>query len=198
MWFSVFCWLLWKRRRSMVLDADFVERECVLDRGNRFIEECRAAYSQLLSVPMAVQRRGQWWEGPQRGCVKGFARSIGRSSVIVAELWAISDGLRHAWNGGFRRVELETDNAEATNICNGLSPALQHNVLVSVIHDLLLRSWQVRIHHVGRSGNAVADKLARLGQQYMLQGSYFTTPPVEVVGLVGEEQQRWEDRMMGN
>ncbi|KAK9008795.1 hypothetical protein V6N11_080273 [Hibiscus sabdariffa] len=69
--FSVFCWLLWKRRCSMVLDGDFVERESVLDRGNHFILECKAAYSQLHSVPMAVHRREQWWEGPQRGWVKG-------------------------------------------------------------------------------------------------------------------------------
>ncbi|KAK8501944.1 hypothetical protein V6N12_019682 [Hibiscus sabdariffa] len=139
----------------MVLDADFVERKSVLDRGNRFIEECKTAYSQMLLVPMVVQRRKQWWEGPQRGWVKA-------------------------------------------NICNGLSSTLQHGVLVSTIHDLLQRSWQVRIRHVGRSGNAVADKLARLGQQCMLQGSYFAAPAVEVVGLVGEEQHRWEDHMMGS
>ncbi|KAK8523532.1 hypothetical protein V6N12_048050 [Hibiscus sabdariffa] len=118
--------------------------------------------------------------------------------MIVAELWAISDGLQHAWDGGFRHVELETDSAEAANICNGLSTALQHSILVLAIHELLQRSWQVRIRHVSRSGNAVDDKLARLGQQYMLQGSYFAAPPVEVVSLVGEEQQRWEDHMMGS
>ncbi|KAK8607827.1 hypothetical protein V6N13_023277 [Hibiscus sabdariffa] len=145
---------------------------------------------------------GQQWGGVFRDeagvWLLGFARSIGRCSVIVVELWTISDGLRHAWDGGFRRVELETNNAEAANICNGLSSTLQHGVLVSTIHDLLQRSWQVRIRHVGRSGNAVADKLARLGQQCMLQGSYFAAPAVEVVGLVGEEQHRWEDHMMGS
>ncbi|KAL4384595.1 hypothetical protein GQ457_15G016670 [Hibiscus cannabinus] len=225
--FSVYCWLLWKRRCNMVFDADFIERETVLDRGNRFIEDCKAAYSPLRMNPMVVQQRGQSWEGALRGWVKGnvdvvvntsdgraavawvfrddagawllgFARSIGRSSVIVPELWAIRDGLQYAWDGSFRQVELETDNAEAESICNGLSPALQHNVLVSEIHDWLQRSWQVRIRHVGRSGNAMADKLARLGQHYLMQGSYFALPPVEVIALVGEEQRRWEDRLMGS
>ncbi|KAK8480602.1 hypothetical protein V6N11_013715 [Hibiscus sabdariffa] len=43
------------------------------------------------------------------GWLLGFSRYVGRSSVLVIELWAICDGLRHTWEVGFRGIELETD-----------------------------------------------------------------------------------------
>ncbi|KAK8599942.1 hypothetical protein V6N12_049808 [Hibiscus sabdariffa] len=115
MQFSIFCWLLWKLRCSVVLDARYVQRE----------------------------------------------------SVLEQELWAICDGLRHAWEVSFRRVVLETDNKEVASICNGLSSTLDRSALVSMIHDLLRRSWHVRVYQVCRERNSIADKLARMGRQHM-------------------------------
>ncbi|KAK9042360.1 hypothetical protein V6N11_017437 [Hibiscus sabdariffa] len=60
--FSIFCWLLWKLRCSMILDGEYVERESVLDRGTRFIMECKAVYSPLRSLFTAVPRCEQWGE----------------------------------------------------------------------------------------------------------------------------------------
>ncbi|KAL4353912.1 hypothetical protein GQ457_06G021000 [Hibiscus cannabinus] len=129
--------------------------------------------------------------------LQGFARFIGRSSVLVVELWAIREGLHLAWNGGFRHVELETDNAEAARICNGLSTAMQNSILVSEIQEWLQRCWHVRVRYVDRASNAVADTLAKMGQRTLLQGGYFRNPPVEVLALVDAEQRHWEGRVLG-
>ncbi|KAK8617457.1 hypothetical protein V6N13_080373 [Hibiscus sabdariffa] len=65
--FSVYCWLLWKRRCSIVLDTDFIERESVLDWATRFIEDCNIAYNPLRTAPTVVQRPVRSWEGPPHG-----------------------------------------------------------------------------------------------------------------------------------
>ncbi|KAK8658965.1 hypothetical protein V6N13_029184 [Hibiscus sabdariffa] len=132
--FSVYCWLLWKRRCSLVLDVDFIERETVLDWSNRIIEDCKAVYSPLRTATTVVQRPVWSWEGPPHGWVKG-------------------------------------------------------NVDAAV---------NVRVRYVDRSSNAVADKLAKMGQRTFLQRSYFQSPPVEVIALVDAEQRHWEDRLMGS
>ncbi|KAK9020510.1 hypothetical protein V6N11_010533 [Hibiscus sabdariffa] len=199
--FSVYCWLLWKRRCSIVLDTDFIERESVLDWATRFIEDCNIAYNPLRTAPTVVQRPVRSWEGPPHGWVKGnvdaavnvsngraavggvfrdadgtwlqgFARFIGRSSVLVAELWTIKEGLYQAWNGGFRHVELETDNAEAAHICNGLSTAMQNSVLVSEIQEWLQRCWHVRVRYVDRASNAVGEA----GTANLTAGGLLSTP----------------------
>ncbi|KAE8684466.1 hypothetical protein F3Y22_tig00111129pilonHSYRG00074 [Hibiscus syriacus] len=38
------------------------------------------------------------------------SRSLGKCSVLNAELWAICDALRHAWRLGYKLIELESDN----------------------------------------------------------------------------------------
>ncbi|KAK9034590.1 hypothetical protein V6N11_050747 [Hibiscus sabdariffa] len=199
--FSVYCWLLWKRRCSLVLDVDFIERETVLDWSNRIIEDCKAVYSPLRTATTVVQRPVWSWEGPPHGWVKGnvdAAVNVSDGRAAVGGSFETRDGLHQAWNGGFRHVELETDNAEAARICNGLSTTMQHSVLVSDIQEWLQRCWQVRVRYVDRSSNAVADKLAKMGQRTFLQRSYFQSPPVEVIALVDAEQRHWEDRLMGS
>ncbi|KAL4280373.1 hypothetical protein GQ457_03G009820 [Hibiscus cannabinus] len=92
----------------------------------------------------------------------GFARSIGRCSVLDAELWAILDGLRHAWQLGFNRVQLESDCYEAIECILAPDHVRVGKSLVMVIRELLKRPWEVTLKHICRSANAVADGLAIL------------------------------------
>ncbi|KAK8693145.1 hypothetical protein V6N13_070739 [Hibiscus sabdariffa] len=69
--FSIYCWLLWKRRCSIVLDTEFIERESVLDWATRFIEDCNTAFNPLRTAPRMLQSSGRAWEGPPIGWVKG-------------------------------------------------------------------------------------------------------------------------------
>ncbi|KAL4363702.1 hypothetical protein GQ457_04G007140 [Hibiscus cannabinus] len=56
---------------------------------------------------------------------------------FLAELWAVCDGLRYAWEASFRQIVLETDNKEVASICNDLSSTFNRSALVLMIHDLL-------------------------------------------------------------
>ncbi|KAK8593044.1 hypothetical protein V6N12_045133 [Hibiscus sabdariffa] len=218
--FSIYCWLLWKSCCSRMLDVDYEEQGSILERRNRLVVECGAAFrAQQQRLPREMSSILHW-EGPRCGWIKrnvdagvnpsdgsaavggvfrdesgtwlsGFSLRIGRCSVLLAELWAIRDGLRHAWDLGFRYIELETDNKEVANLCNGLSETLAKSILVEGIHELRQREWQTCISYVCRERNAVADKLASLGRYQSLEGLMFVIPPDVVVELVGTEQCRW-------
>ncbi|KAK8486844.1 hypothetical protein V6N13_035175 [Hibiscus sabdariffa] len=53
MQFSVWCWLLWKLRCSMVFDVEFTERDRVLHTGLRLIAECERVFG--LMEPIRVK-----------------------------------------------------------------------------------------------------------------------------------------------
>ncbi|KAK8643792.1 hypothetical protein V6N13_013070 [Hibiscus sabdariffa] len=105
--FFIYCWLLWKLRCRMVLDVDHVDREDVWN----------GVFDSLLS------EAATWFFALCR-------------AELIADLWAVYDELRHTWESGFRRVELETDNREVASICDGSSSTLARSALVSPIHGL--------------------------------------------------------------
>ncbi|KAK8550128.1 hypothetical protein V6N12_038858 [Hibiscus sabdariffa] len=185
--FAIYVWLLWKLRCSLVLDLNFVERGSVWDRGRRLFLECKAINTAAVRGPAMELNTETRWVSPPRGWIKC------RCSVLMAELWAMYDGLRHAWEAGFRNIEIESDNKEVVNICNGTSSALKVSVLVSHIVELLKREWRINVKHVSRSCNAVADLLAKLGQQGSMQGFRFATPPAAVAFAVEADRCQGRD-----
>ncbi|KAL4312018.1 hypothetical protein GQ457_01G052780 [Hibiscus cannabinus] len=102
----------------------------------------------------------------------------------MAELWAIHDALSHAWSLGFRCMELETNNLEASRIMTGVSGALVDNSLVIVIRNLLSFNWGVKVRHIGRSANGVADSLARLYRGTPIGIVTFAEPPTDAVAAI--------------
>ncbi|KAK8596487.1 hypothetical protein V6N12_064973 [Hibiscus sabdariffa] len=102
-------------------------------------------WSNVCAVIVVVELCAMNWSLLGRSAVGleswlfGFSWYIGRSLVLVAKLWAMYEGLRHAWELGFRCLVIETDNNEVASICNGSSVALAQSALVVVIHDLQQR-----------------------------------------------------------
>ncbi|CAA0831450.1 Polynucleotidyl transferase- ribonuclease H-like superfamily protein [Striga hermonthica] len=78
----------------------------------------------------------------ETGCwIVGFAMNIGTSTVLEAELWGVIQGLKLAWDRGFRLVELEVDNLSVTNLISRLDGEVSfHRQMVQVIRDLLARA----------------------------------------------------------
>ncbi|KAK9037092.1 hypothetical protein V6N11_022014 [Hibiscus sabdariffa] len=115
------------------------------------------------------------------GCwIYGCARSIGRCSVLMSELWVAHDI-------GFCHVQFETDNSEVALILQGCSIALSGCSLVDSILLLLARPWSVRICHIPRSQNLVADKVVALCRGSSFGSMIFYSVPVELVELVRRE-----------
>ena len=119
---------------------------------------------------------------------RGFARNICYCSSITAELWAIFVGLQLTWEKGFRRVILETDSKIVVGIINGDIVRVDRNYnLVMQIKDILGRDWEVRLFHVYREANCVADWLANFGltRDLIDRGSdIITDPPAGVYTLL--------------
>ena len=110
--------------------------------------------------------------------LKGFSRAIGHTTSVVAELWAVRDGLNLAIQLGISCLEVELDakivvelleNNDSTNF--KFSP---------VLHDcryLLTRFTQVRVAHVYREVNRCADFLAKHGCCLRVDFAMYDTPP---------------------
>ena len=94
----------------------------------------------------------------QGAWVKGYARSIGFTSSIMAELWALRDGLRLADHLGIWQLEVELDAMVIVELLN--SKKNPNSVYAPLLFDcryLLGKFPQVRVVHVFRKANKCAD-----------------------------------------
>ncbi|KAK9005327.1 hypothetical protein V6N11_042767 [Hibiscus sabdariffa] len=88
------------------------------------------------------------------------------------------------WNHDIRHVELESDNLEVVNILNRSSNTMVSSLLVHDILQLISRSWNVKIRHIPRYKNGVADRLAKLSRDKPSAYMSFDTPPLEVFRFI--------------
>ncbi|KAK8990742.1 hypothetical protein V6N11_028705 [Hibiscus sabdariffa] len=215
--FAILCWLLWKRRCSFLFGSDEEILEHILSRGNRIVGECSRTVA-LNSDPRQGQDRRSSWTRPRTGWIKvnvdasvstvdrsvgaggalrdehgawlsGYARFVGRCDSLLAELWAMHDGLILAWDLGFRCVELESDCLEAVRFISSRSDVLGKSALVGAIVHLLHRNWNVEVRHIARGSNGVGDKLAKRGRELGMKSTIFVAAPAAVAGLVEVEQR---------
>ncbi|KAL4384089.1 hypothetical protein GQ457_15G019500 [Hibiscus cannabinus] len=121
------------------------------------------------------------------GWISGCARSIGRCSVLMAQLWASHDILLAAWDMGFRQVQLETDNSEVDLIVQGHFVALGGCSLLDSILLLLACPCSVCIFHIPRSQNLVADRVVALCHGSSFVSMIFNLVHVELAELVYKE-----------
>lgn len=100
------------------------------------------------------------------GCwLYGFWSSGTWNNAFMAELEALKNGLRMAWDQGFRDIMAEVDNKEVLQaIQNEGSHAFF--LLLEEVASLLHNQWQVELHWVPRECNSAADCLARLGLNF--------------------------------
>ncbi|KAL4272876.1 hypothetical protein GQ457_13G021790 [Hibiscus cannabinus] len=216
--FAVFCWLLWKDRCTAVFDSDNAPTEDILTRGLRLATEYNSGCAEA-SGQVSLDTVLQSWSRPPLGWVKvnadasvnladgkasigcvirdehgnwirGFARNVGRCSVLFAELWAVHDSLVQAWYLDFRRVIIETDCLEVIRILTRSSRALVGNNLVESILLWTRKEWQLVFRHVPRHENSLADRLAALGRSASCNGLSLLSPPADLVILVEEEKAR--------
>ncbi|KAK8498337.1 hypothetical protein V6N11_000286 [Hibiscus sabdariffa] len=121
------------------------------------------------------------------GWIYGCAHSIGRCSMLMAQLCAAHDILLAAWDMGFRQVQLETDNSEVDLILQGHFVALGGCSLLDSILLLLACPWSVCIFHIPRSQNLVADRVVALCRGSSFVSMIFDLVPVELAKLVCKE-----------
>ncbi|XP_012435737.1 uncharacterized protein LOC105762517 [Gossypium raimondii] len=105
-------------------------------------------------------------------------------STLEAELWGALEGLRPAWETGLARVIL-VNNVAVVQMVNGEDRKLHHELVVRV-KNMHRRTWEVKVQHVYREGNAVAVHMAALARGYGMDLQIYRSPPVELMKLVTE------------
>ena len=94
----------------------------------------------------------------------GFSRKIGIVTSLLAELWAIRDGLMLCIDCNLTMVEVELDAKTIVHLL--ANPLYSNNAISLLIEDcryLISQIPHVRIKHYYREANRCADKLARMG-----------------------------------
>lgn len=124
------------------------------------------------------------------GCwVKGFCINLGMASNVAAELLAILQGLKLAWDLGIRRVHLETDSLTGLELVMKEPRGSPHHNVIQEIRKQIKQQWECKVSHIWREGNQVADCLAKISLN-MQPGLYvLDTPPQDIKSkLLFDEQ----------
>lgn len=120
---------------------------------------------------------GQW--------LGGFAKRLSVMSAYLAELWGALEGLTFAHGKGFTSIELQMDSSTIVHCLNGTDPgSIAGRQLVRRIRQLIAATLTIRVTHIYREANKVADELANSGCIQTEAMVVFDVPPSIVKLLV--------------
>ncbi|CAL0315263.1 unnamed protein product [Lupinus luteus] len=123
----------------------------------------------------------------------GFAQKLDPCyEVHMTEIVAILKGVELAWEMKVKKLVVESDLESAVSMVeNGVRANHPQYTIISSIKKLLSDpKWEVKVVHIPREANRVANKLARdsrdLSSEYMRKYPY---PPTSCSTLVQEDSQ---------
>ncbi|XP_061340875.1 myrcene synthase, chloroplastic-like [Gastrolobium bilobum] len=120
--------------------------------------------------------------------IAGFSKGLGCGNILMAKLWGILIGLEWTWVKGYQRVMVETDSMDACElITQGCVDSHPCHLLMLRIREMLEKSWMVRVDHVNRECNRVADWLARQASQVDWSIVWLSEPPEGCLDLLLED-----------
>lgn len=93
----------------------------------------------------------------------GFVADIQCPTVLESEIEAIRIGLSIAWERRVQKIEVESDSKEAISLVMDqqiLNHPLQQKI--EECRELLHKPWDTKVRWIARSGNMVADAIAKL------------------------------------
>ncbi|CAN1131367.1 Putative ribonuclease H protein At1g65750 [Linum perenne] len=98
-------------------------------------------------------------------CVQAFTMNLGVCTITRAEICGVLEGVRRAWEAGYRKLEIQMDSKVAVEILlnANLATSPQFTLETLEFRDWLQRDWVVKVKHVYREANHAADYLANLG-----------------------------------
>ncbi|CAA7059778.1 unnamed protein product [Microthlaspi erraticum] len=118
----------------------------------------------------------------------GFALHIGRCTEPLAELWGVYYGLCIAWDRKILKLEVEVDSELVVGfLTTGIGDSHPLSFLVHLCHGFIKRDWEVRISHVYREANRLADGLANYAFNLALGFHSFVAAPLVVTSLLQDD-----------
>ncbi|XP_038998630.1 putative disease resistance RPP13-like protein 1 [Hibiscus syriacus] len=152
---------------------------CLQSLQSLFISECRRLVASISSFPSLRELSIKGCEELVDECSssspveevlktvfkRSFQEKQRRNSTDLLlrqnEVWAIYDAHRHAWRLEIKKLILETDCLDVARLIIDNVRTLQGNSIVEAVRRLLQQDWEVKVQHVGRDQNKVAESLAR-------------------------------------
>ena len=87
-----------------------------------------------------------------------------------------------AWDLGLKKVQIETDSTCVVEMILHHSITVnRHKYIISRIRALMNNQWEVRLHHIFRESNMVADRLADLAKNFHPGCHRLQQPPHETI-----------------
>lgn len=108
--------------------------------------------------------------------------------MAEAECRAVWEALKWAWDKSWRKIVINSDSKKSIEWINGdypLQGRLRH--LIRDCKRLIAKDWEVRICHVYREQNEVADCLAREATMRTVQWKEELRPPKKISALLNDE-----------
>ncbi|MBA0589263.1 hypothetical protein Gorai_018019 [Gossypium raimondii] len=133
----------------------------------------------LLGTLKKVTAGVEWGETDAVFGVSMEMSGLGFTTVFQAEASALLEGLRLAlaWDKGYRKMEVERDNALLIQfICSGYASRNRLSELRQ-IQVMYSRNWQLTSKHISREQNRTADLMTRLGRATTSGLCVFYQPP---------------------
>ena len=120
--------------------------------------------------------KGEW--------VSGYARAIGYTTSVMAELWALRDGINLCIDLNLKNVIIELDAKLVVDLLMKDERRSNGNeVIIANYKECLKRIPRVKIQHCFREANKCADALARRGAVSPNDFVVFQFPPADVALL---------------
>ncbi|CAN1830445.1 Putative ribonuclease H protein At1g65750 [Linum perenne] len=101
---------------------------------------------------------------------------MGDCSITRADMGAIVQGMKLAWDLGIRKLLVQFDSKVAVAILQKEDTDHQHAILASEFRELFSRRWDVSLTHVFREANFCADYLANIGHRFYFGFHLFPQP----------------------
>ena len=117
--------------------------------------------------------------------ISSFARAIGLTSSLAAELWAVRDGLTRCCALSLEAVQVEVDALVVISLL--LQATHTNGEFSSLVDDckhLMTNIPQVRLIHCFREANRSADALTNFGTNMEDDFTVFESPPPFIVNLL--------------
>ncbi|MBA0555941.1 hypothetical protein Golob_026086, partial [Gossypium lobatum] len=89
------------------------------------------------------------------------------------------------WDKGFQKVEVECDNALLVELLLFDGGASSSLVELWLLHQALRRKWEIRILHIPRTLNGVADHMTKCADTGSSLIRLFRSPPASIMNLLG-------------
>lgn len=91
----------------------------------------------------------------------GFSITFVKDFVFKIEARVVLEGLIIAWDKGFRHIQVECDNALLVELFLAGERENSNLVELCLLHQILIRRWSVRNHHITRIHNEVTVHMVK-------------------------------------